>query len=74
MSRCRPFCRGALFAAALQGWRLLWANTILSADEACAVSNAIEELKAAATAVIGSNNEDAVASFLKNRISGILEE
>ena len=37
------------------------------ADEAYAVANAIEELKQAATAVIGSNEEDAVARFLKGR-------
>ena len=36
-----------------------------AADEAYAVSNAIDELKAVATAVIGSNEEDAVAGFLK---------
>ena len=34
------------------------------ADEAYAVSNAIDELKMTATAVIGSNEEDAVAMFL----------
>lgn len=34
------------------------------ADEAYAVSNAIDELKVMATDVIGSNDEDAVASFL----------
>lgn len=34
------------------------------ADEAYAVSNAMEELKQIATAVIGSNNEDAVARWL----------
>lgn len=39
-----------------------------AADEAYAVSNAIEELKNAATAVIGSNEEDAVAVFLKERL------
>ena len=37
-----------------------------SADESYAVANALEELKAAATAVIGSNEEDAVADFLRN--------
>ena len=36
-----------------------------SADESYAVDNAIDELKEAATAVIGSNEEDAVADFLK---------
>ena len=37
------------------------------ADEAYAVSNALEEVKAAATGVIGSNEEDAVAAFLRRR-------
>ena len=36
-----------------------------SADESYAVANAIDELKEAATAVIGSNEDDAVADFLK---------
>ena len=41
------------------------------ADEAYAVKDAIEELKHLATDVIGSNNEDAVAKFLKGEsISG----
>ena len=40
-----------------------------TADEAYAVANAIDELKAAATAVIGSNEEDAVALFLKERLA-----
>lgn len=40
-----------------------------AADEAYAVANAIDELKAAATAVIGSNEEDAVALFLKERLA-----
>lgn len=35
------------------------------ADEAYAVSNAVEELKQIATGVIGSNNEDAVAKWLR---------
>ena len=35
------------------------------ADESYAVSNAIDELKDAATAVIGSNDEDSVALFLE---------
>lgn len=35
------------------------------ADEAYAVSNAVEELKKIATDVIGSNNEDAVAKWLR---------
>lgn len=34
------------------------------ADEAYAVSNAVEELKQVATGVIGNNNEDAVAKWL----------
>ena len=38
------------------------------ADEAYAVSNAIEELKQAATAVIGSNEEDAVARWFIRKI------
>ena len=37
------------------------------ADEAYAVANARDELKAVATAVIGSNEEDAVAAFLRSR-------
>lgn len=43
-----------------------------AADEAYAVANALEELKAAATAVIGSNDEDAVANLLKRRAAGIM--
>ena len=38
------------------------------ADEAYAVDNACEELKAAATAIIGSNNDDGVAKWLERRI------
>ena len=38
-----------------------------AADEAYAVSNACDELKAAATGVIGSNDEDAVVRFLLSR-------
>jgi hydroxymethylpyrimidine pyrophosphatase-like HAD family hydrolase len=38
------------------------------ADEAYAVANAIGEVKAAATAVIGSNEEDAVARFLQEAL------
>lgn len=34
------------------------------ADEAYAVSNAVDELKALATGIIGSNEEDAVAKFI----------
>lgn len=37
-------------------------------DEAYAVSNAVDELKQAATAVIGSNNEDGVAKWLESSI------
>ena len=33
-------------------------------DEAYAVENAVDELKEAATAVIGSNNDDGVAKWL----------
>ena len=36
-------------------------------DECYAVSNAVEELKAAATGVIGSNEEDGVARWLLSR-------
>ncbi len=35
-----------------------------AADEAYAVSNAIDEVKAAATGIIGSNDEDSVAHFI----------
>ena len=35
-----------------------------AADEAYAVSNAIDEVKAAATGIIGSNDEDSVARFI----------
>ena len=38
-----------------------------AADEAYAVSNACDELKAAATGVIGSNDDDAVVRFLTER-------
>ena len=37
------------------------------ADEAYAVANALEEVKQVATAVIGSNEEDAVAKFIKGQ-------
>ena len=37
------------------------------ADEAYAVENAIDSLKAIATGVIGNNNEDCVAQFLNNK-------
>lgn len=39
------------------------------ADECYAVENAVPELKERATAVIGSNNEDAVAKFLFKRFN-----
>lgn len=38
------------------------------ADESYAVANAVDDLKALATAVIGSNEEDSVARFLEKRI------
>ena len=44
------------------------------AEEAYAVSNAAEELKEKATAVIGSNEEDGVAKFLLERLGLQLEE
>ena len=37
------------------------------ADEAYAVANALEEVKQVATAVIGSNEDDAVAKFIKDQ-------
>lgn len=40
-------------------------DLFLSADEAYAVENAVEELKALATAVIGSNDVDSVAKWLE---------
>ena len=39
-----------------------------AADEAYAVANAAEELKQAATGIIGSNEEDGVADWLLNRL------
>ncbi|MBD5483811.1 MAG: HAD family hydrolase [Lachnospiraceae bacterium] len=42
------------------------------ADEAYAVENAVEELKAAATGVIASNDDDGVAHFLRERLSEFL--
>lgn len=38
------------------------------ADEAYAVGNAVDELKEAATAVIGNNNEDGVAKWLEKNV------
>ena len=42
------------------------------ADEAYAVSNAVDELKALATDIIGSNEEDAVAVYLSKAEPGML--
>ena len=39
------------------------------ADEAYAVANAMDELKQFATSVIGTNEEDAVVEFLKERFN-----
>lgn len=39
------------------------------ADEAYAVENAVEELKAVATGIIASNDDDGVAHFLRERLS-----
>ncbi len=44
------------------------------ADEAYAVSNAVEELKAVSTAVIGSNDEDGVAKWLENHMNDDYQE
>ncbi|MCR5608846.1 MAG: HAD family hydrolase, partial [Lachnospiraceae bacterium] len=40
------------------------------ADECYAVGNALDELKKIATGIIGNNEEDAVAEFLKKRLEG----
>ena len=40
------------------------------ADEAYAVENAVPELKAAATGIIGSNNDDGVAKWLSENWKG----
>ena len=42
------------------------------ADEAYAVSNAVDELKALATGIIGNNEEDAVAVYLSKAEPGML--
>ena len=42
------------------------------ADEAYAVANAVDELKALATGIIGSNEEDAVAVYLSKAEPGKL--
>ncbi|MBP5604633.1 MAG: HAD hydrolase family protein [Ruminiclostridium sp.] len=39
-----------------------------AADESYAVANALDELKQYATGIIGSNENDSVAEFLKNRM------
>ena len=39
------------------------------ADECYAMANAVDEVKAAATGVIGSNEEDGVARFLRERMA-----
>ena len=39
-------------------------------DESYAVANAVEECKAAATGIIGSNNEDGVAKWLLQKMTG----
>ncbi|MDE6421590.1 MAG: HAD family hydrolase [Lachnospiraceae bacterium] len=44
------------------------------ADEAYAVENAVEELKAVATGVIASNDDDGVAHFLRERLSEFLKK
>ncbi|MBD5534047.1 MAG: HAD family hydrolase [Lachnospiraceae bacterium] len=44
------------------------------ADEAYAVENAVEELKAVATGVIASNDDDGVAHFLRERLSELLRK
>ena len=43
------------------------------ADEKYAVANAAPELKALATAVIGDNDEDAVAKWLAERFTKFCE-
>ena len=40
-------------------------NKIRVADEGCAVANAVPGLKAIADRIIGSNDEDGVAAFLR---------
>ena len=44
------------------------------ADEAYAVENAVEELKAVATGVIASTDDDGVAHFLRERLSEFLKK
>ena len=44
------------------------------ADEAYAVENAVEELKAVATGVIASNDDDGVAHFLREQLSELLRK
>ena len=45
-----------------------------AADEAYAVSNAIDDVKAAATGIIGSNDEDSVARFIARAEGMAMEE
>ena len=45
-----------------------------AADEAYAVSNAIDDVKAAATGIIGSNDEDSVARFIARAEGMAVEE
>ncbi|MDR1001927.1 MAG: HAD family hydrolase [Oscillospiraceae bacterium] len=42
-----------------------------NSDECYAVANSVEELKAKATAVIGSNNDDGVAKWLEENVLGV---
>ncbi len=44
-------------------------DMFLMADEAYAMENAVDELKAVATAVIGSNNDDGVAKWLSENFA-----
>ncbi|MBR3483736.1 MAG: HAD hydrolase family protein [Lachnospiraceae bacterium] len=39
-----------------------------AADECYAVANALDEVKQISTGVIGSNEEDAVAEFIRHRM------
>ena len=45
-----------------------------AADEKYAVANAAPELKKLATAVIGANDDDAVAAWLENRFARLFEQ
>ena len=46
----------------------------VAADEKYAVANAAPELKKLATAVIGANDDDAVAAWLENRFARLFEQ